>query len=197
MQAVELLDKFRNNIQISVITTISAENLDEIVKLAEWTNGDSRIETIIFQAIAQPFNVPFDDNWHMREEYNFLWPKDKGHVNSKINDLVHLKREGYKISNSVKQLEDFKKYFEKPQEFIKKTSCNVDFYMNINPLGDIFMCTRKEPIGNIKKNSPKEIWFSEEADKRREEISNCRINCHHLINCCYEEERSPSKLGRA
>jgi hypothetical protein len=61
--------------------------------------------------------------------------------------------------------------------------------MNINHLGEAYMCTRKEPIGNIRKNHPHDIWYSEAAERVRGQIKKCRINCHHVINCCYEEEQ--------
>ncbi len=92
----------------------------------------------------------------------------------------------YKISNPVSQLEAFKRYFKNPNEFIKKGMCNVNFYMNINQFGDVYMCLRKKAIGNIKKCTPKDMWYSENAGQIREEIKNCRVNCHHVLNCCYE-----------
>lgn len=188
VQAISYLDRYRSNLQISIITTILEKNLDEIIKLTERVNEDKRIENIIFQAIAQPFSAPYDDEWYKRSEYNFLWPQDIKKVHNVVEELIKLKKMGYKISNPISQLEVFKRYFESPQHFIKENRCNVDFYMNINQFGDVFLCVRKEPIGNIKKDNPKDMWYSKEANRIREEIKNCRVNCHHLVNCCYEEE---------
>lgn len=188
MQAISYLDKYRDNLEIGILTTISEQNLDEIIQLTECVNKDERTETIIFQAIAQPFNTAFDCEWYNKSEYNFLWPKDIKKANAVINELIRLKKIGYKISNPISQLEVFKRYFENPQDFVKETRCNVDFYMNINQFGDVFLCVRKEPIGNIKTDNPKDMWYLERANRVREEIKNCRVNCHHLLNCCYEEE---------
>lgn len=189
MRAITYLDKRRGKLGIGILTTISNQNLDEIVGLTEWVNKDERIGTIIFQAIAQPFNTIFDRQWYDKSEYSFLWPRDSIKNHSIINNLIRFKKIRYKISNPLSQLEAFKRYFDNPREFIKKTSCNVDFYMNINRFGDIFMCPLKKPIGNIKEGDPKKIWYSEDANRLREEIRNCRVNCHHLLNCCYEEEQ--------
>ena len=187
MQAVNHLDKYSGNIQISIITTISKVNLDEIVKIAEWVNSDNRIENIIFQAISQPFGLSFDNEWYKSHEYDFLWPQGIKKVHDTIDELIKLKNKGYKISNSVSQLDSFKKYFKKPEDFIKKGECNVNFYMNINQEGDVFLCVHKKPIGNIKKDAPATLWYSSKANLLREYIKNCKRNCHHLINCCYEE----------
>jgi MoaA/NifB/PqqE/SkfB family radical SAM enzyme len=188
MQAIGYLDRYCSGLGIGILTTISEQNLDEIVKLTEWIDDDPRIETIIFQAIARPFNTPLDNDWHKNTEYSFLWPRDIKKANVILDELIRFKKTGYKITNSVSQLEAFKRYFENPHDFIKKSECSVDFYMNINQFGDVYMCTLKNPIGNIKRNNPKDMWYSEEANIVRQEIRNCRLNCHHLLNCCYEEE---------
>lgn len=60
--------------------------------------------------------------------------------------------------------------------------------MNIDQFGNVYMCRLKEPIGNIKEDSPKDMWYSKRASQSREEIKSCKVNCHVLINCCYEEE---------
>ncbi len=188
MQGLNYLDRYCNNLTIGIQTIILEKNLDEIIKLTEWVNEHKRIRYIVFQAIAQPFNTPFDAEWYNKSEYRFLWPQDVKKANTILDELIRLKKMAYKISNSVSQLEAFKKYFENPSDFIKKDGCNVNFYMNINQFGDVFMCTRKETIGNIKKDNPKDLWYSEKAHQVREEIKKCKVNCHHLINCCYEEE---------
>jgi len=191
MQAIDYLDRCRGNLKIAIIAIIMEKNLDEITRLAEFVNKDKRIETIIFQAVAQPFNTPLDYEWYKKSAHNFLWPQDLKKTCSVMDELIRLKKTGYKISNPVSQLQVFKRYFADPTDFIKSTSCNIDFYMNINEFGDVYMCTRKSAIGNIRKDSLKDIWYGQAAKKIREEIRNCEVNCHHLLNCCYEEEPGP------
>jgi MoaA/NifB/PqqE/SkfB family radical SAM enzyme len=188
MQAIDYLDRCRGNLKIAIIAIIMEKNLDETAGLAEFVNQDKRIEAIIFQAVAQPFNTPLDHEWYKKSAYSFIWPQDLTKVCSVIDELIRLKKIGYKISNPVSQLEVFKRYFADPADFIKAASCNVDFYMNINQFGDVYMCPHKNAIGNIKKDSPRDMWYGQAANKIREEIRNCGVNCHHLLNCCYEEE---------
>lgn len=188
MRAISYLERYARKLEIWIQSIILEKNLDGIIRLTEWVNAHNKIKRIVFQAIAQPFGTPLVNGWHNKSEFDFLWPQDIKKAHGVIDELIRLKKAGYKITNSVAQLETFKGYFERPEQPIKTTGCNVDFYMNVNHLGDVYMCTRKEPIGNIRKDSPNDIWYSEAANRVREEIKNCRINCHHLINCCYEEE---------
>ena len=188
MQAINNLGRHCSNIEIGIQTIILERNLDEIIRLVEWVEIDKRIKFINFQAIAQPFEAPFDVGWYKKSKYRFLWPQDIKKVYTVIEELIKFKKGGYKISNPISQLEAFGRYFENPQAFIKESNCNVGFYINITQSGNVYICRLKDPIGNIKKGSPKEIWYSEAADRVREEIENCRLNCHLLINCCYERE---------
>lgn len=188
MQGIGYLDKYCPSLTIGIQTIISGNNLDEIIKLAEWAEKNNRINYIVFQAIAQPFNTPIENEWWNKSEYDFLWPKDPKKTFVVLGELIRLKSLGYKISNPVSQIETFKRYFERPNHFIKKDRCNIDFYMNINQFGDMHMCVRKEPIGNIREKDLEDIWYSEEADRARKETGECTVNCHHLLNCCYKEE---------
>ncbi|HTY45164.1 MAG TPA: radical SAM protein [Patescibacteria group bacterium] len=188
MRAIDYFDKCPGHLQIWIQAIILERNLEHIIKLTEWVQAHRRIKRIVFQAVAQPFNTPLVDGWQHKKEYSALWPQDIAKVQEALDELIRFRRAGYKITNTVAQLETFKRYFQKPTEFIKAAGCNVDFYMNINHLGQVYMCTRKEPIGHIKQGHPHQIWYSETAARVRNQIRQCRLNCHHLINCCYEEE---------
>jgi hypothetical protein len=48
-------------------------------------------------------------------------------------------------------------------------------------------------IGNIRQSGIESILHSPEAAGRREEISLCKKNCHHMVNCWYEEEKPQTK----
>ncbi len=189
MQAIGYLDSHGSGLKIGIQAIILEENLDEIIGLVEWVNQDARVGHISFQAITQPFFTPFIREWYNKSEYAFLWPKDIKKVHAVIDKLIELRKAGYKIGNPVSQLETFKRYFEKPSSFIRKTNCNVDFWMNINQYGDVRMCENMQSIGNIKSGRPEEIWHSRGSARRREDIRSCKANCHTLVNCAYEEER--------
>lgn len=188
MEAINYLDVYRDVLEIGIQPVIFGCNLDEIIKLTEWADMDSRIKFIHFQVVSQPFDEIYDNEWFKKNEYSFLWPQDVNKAHKTIDELIALKTKGYKISNSVKQFEVFKRYLVNPNKFIRKDACNVDFFLNIDPLGEIYMCRLKESIGNIKKNRFKDIWHSMKTRQVRQDIRNCSMNCHVLVNCCYEEE---------
>ncbi|HTY44828.1 MAG TPA: radical SAM protein [Patescibacteria group bacterium] len=188
MRAISHLSSRRGSLRIGVQAIILDENLDEMVSLAEWANADGRLSHISFQAVTQPFFTAAIEKWHEKSEYAFLWPKDIKKAHAVIDELIKLKKMGHKIGNSASQLETFKKYFQEPDSFVRKAECNVDFWMNVNRRGDVRMCENMRPIGNIKKGRPQEIWYSQEALHRRAQIKSCKVNCHTLVNCAYEEE---------
>lgn len=188
IRAINYLSDYGDNLEIGIQPIILGCNLNEIVKLTKWANEDKRIKFIHFQAVAQPFDDDFDNEWYRKSEYSLFWPQDTKRVHDTIDKLIEFKEIGYKISNTVSQLEVFKGYFKEPNSFIRKNKCNVDFFMNIDQFGNVYMCRLKEPIGNIKEGSAEDMWYSEKASRLREEIKSCKVNCHVLVNCCYEKE---------
>lgn len=197
MKAITYLDKFRSSLEIAIDTVIMASNLSELLALANWVKKDSRIRSIFFQAVVQPFHSAPQDEWYEKDEFSFLWPKVLNEVNAVIDSLIELKdlaprNKADKINNPVSQLELFKSYFRDPNEFVKKYSCNLTDgnSFSVSPDGSIKLCPYMESIGNIRDTDIKDIWYSAKAQERRAEIASCKKNCHHIINCWYEEEKS-------
>lgn len=196
MQAITYLDKFRSSLEIAIDTVIMAPNLSELLTLANWVKKDHRIRSVFFQAVVQPFHSAPLDEWYEKDEFAFLWPKFLDKVNVLIDSLIELKNpsgqnSADKINNPISQLELFKSYFRNPNEFVKKYSCNVTNGNSfiVSPDGSIKLCPYMESIGNIRDAHIKDIWYSAKAQERREEIASCKKNCHHIINCRYEEEK--------
>ncbi|MDD5560752.1 MAG: radical SAM protein [Candidatus Omnitrophica bacterium] len=196
MDAITFLDKFRSSLEIAIDTVIMAPNLTELLALADWVKKDHRIRSVFFQAVVQPFHSAPQDEWYRRDEFAFLWPKALNEVNMVIDSLIKLKdplAQGAadKINNPISQLELFKSYFRNPNEFVKKYSCNVTNgnSFTVSPDGSIKLCPYMESIGNIRDADIKDIWYSVKAQERRGEMASCKKNCHHIINCWYEEEK--------
>lgn len=195
MQAVSYLDNLNSKLEIAVDTVIMAPNLKEIIRLAEWVRQDRRLRSIFFQAVVQPFHSRPLEDWYKNQEYNFLWPKEIKEADSVIDELIGLKEnipcgQRDKINNPVSQLRLFKSYFRNPDSFVKKFNCNVinSDAFTVSPDGSINLCPYMSGIGNIREADIMQILHSPEANLRRQEISFCKRNCHHIINCWYEEE---------
>jgi MoaA/NifB/PqqE/SkfB family radical SAM enzyme len=187
MRALEYFKKFPTP-KLFISTVIAGYNTEDLVELAKWVNGQERIDSVYFQAIMQPFAMPEDDLWYQSEECGFLWP-DSEKVSGVMDQLAKFKRQGYKLSNPAGQFEAFKAYFKNPQKFIKKTKCNLGYSsFTVLPDGNIFLCLSMGPIGNIKTDKIDRAWFSEQANKVRQQIDHCRNNCKLMINCFFEDE---------
>ncbi len=196
-RAIGYLASLQSALEIAIDTVIMAPNVKELLDLTHWVRQDKRLHAIFFQAVVQPFHSQPIEEWYKTEEYNFLWPKDLNEVDILIDTLIKLKensvgKERDKINNPVSQLKLFKSYFKAPQDFVKRFSCNITNgeAFTVSPEGSINLCPYMKSVGNIRSGDIKEIWHSQEAGARRKELALCNKNCHHIINCWYEEERA-------
>jgi MoaA/NifB/PqqE/SkfB family radical SAM enzyme len=188
LKAIEYLRKYSKNIHIGICTIIMEQSLDGIIDLADWVNTNrDKMNSILFMAPMQQNNTPCDLEWFKKEEYNFIWPKNGKKVQAVLDELIRRRELGHWIGDSVAQLEAFKLYFQNPAQFVKKNPCNLDRAVHASSIGDIYLCYRYGPLGNIKNGDDlRTIWSSQTADKVRSQISKCGDNCHFLLNCFFE-----------
>jgi len=188
MGAIGHLRKYWQKRQVYINTIIKEINLDDIVELAKWVQGDKLIAGIGFQALAQPFYAPYDELWHKKEEYADIWPRDIKKVRSVLDKLIEFKKLDYKIGNSIPQLQLFKEYYGDPQGLIRKSRCNFgDHIINVNRIGEVMLCPFIGAVGNIKNDSIINIWRSESADNARRMMYECKLICNNIINCWFRE----------
>jgi len=188
LQAIDYLDKHGAK-SISILSVIMGLNLDYVIELAEWAERNRSISSIYFQAISQPIATAKDRLWYEKDEFSYLWPKDKIRLDSVIAKLEDYKNKGYKISNSKKQLEMFRAYFREPDKFGLGIQCDQgDYILYLRPTGDVLLCGYMAPIGNVRKERIKDIWYSEEASLRRKQIYSCKESCLNVINCFVDKE---------
>ncbi len=188
MRAIDLLEQFGRGIYKGICCVIYEKNLEEILDLAAWVEGDERINSVYFMAAMQPNNSPWDPAWQDKEEFGLLWPRDSARASSVIDELIRLKKQGYKIANQICQLEAFKLYYQYPAKFVKHTKCNMDSALHISSCGDIFLCYRWQKLGNIQEDDLAGVWNSQEAERTRADIRRCKNNCHFLLNCFFKDD---------
>ncbi len=165
---------------------IMDRNLDELTHLVRWAQLLPQVEFISFQSIVQPLGAEFDNDWYLDKKYSYLWPKDTKKVVDVIDELVLLKKKGYKIQNTIGQLHSFKNYFLEPDSAMDETGCNIDLLgMQVFVNGDLQVCSRKGYIGSLKENSMNELLNTKKFYELKEEISNCSLKCHQRQNCRY------------
>ncbi len=178
-KAIKAINYFKDfNIPIYLATVITKHNLEELSNIVGWAKTNN-LDGINFQPLMQNFGAEYDANWHSKSEF---WPEDEEKIENSINKIIELKKKGMLIINSIKQLELMKVYFKNPCEHASLRCIVGEKNFSINEYGDVMLCFFKKPIGNIMKEYPKNIWDSEEAKIRREQIDLCKRNCD-LLNC--------------
>jgi len=184
-QAIKHLEKNSATLIIDICTIIMEQNLDDILDLVNWVEGQQRLLAITFQALMPPLAAAAEKDWHKNSP---LWPKDIKKVKFVIDKLISLKEQRSKISNKVAQLEMFKQYYENPESYARRSDCYLDQYaLNVSSQGKIYLCFSKGHIGTVRDNL-NDLYYSEEAAALRKQIKSCKENCHFLINCCYDQQ---------
>lgn len=190
MDAIEYLSKFCGSLLIGISTIISDKNLDDIVDLTRWVQKSKKISSIRFQAMMQPLATPEDKEWYKNDRYNSLWPKDIGKADSVLNSLLLLKEKGEfeKLCNPVNQLKVFQAYFRDPSVLpIVKRCIFFEEVVNINHIGDVYLCPELESLGNAKTTDINRILYSDNTTQAKERIGMCKKNCKLAVNCFWKE----------
>jgi MoaA/NifB/PqqE/SkfB family radical SAM enzyme len=187
MKAIEYCGNHKKgNFKLGLNTIILAQNLEDILSLTRWVNDNPHLDSIYFMALMRPFGAPVDWQWQRKEEYAYLWPQDPDRAEAVLDGLIALKRPGSKLENPVGQLKDFKAYFRNPSSFIRARRCNLTHHaINVNALGDAYLCFFMDKLGNIKTENILERWNSSEAHAVRDKMGACKNNCELVVNCYY------------
>jgi len=198
LNAIRCLEQFSGTLNIGINTIVTKPSLEGLIELTEWVNNNTHLRGINYQAITRPFHTPFVEEWYKLDRYSFLWPDDFDKLESVLDGLIRLKQKNYHIANPVSQFMMFKNFFRHPSSFIKPITCNLTKgrFFTINSDGGVGLCPYMESLGNIKEGDFKELWHSELAVTVKNKIEQCKTNCHHLINCWYEEEKHGQDQSR-
>lgn len=184
MAAIENLAEQSKSTKVCISCVICAWNLDELLPLADWAVNNDKINSIYFLAPMQPNYTEIEEAW-WKGKYNYLWPNNNTDKACRIIDKLVKSKTLYprQIGNQISQLEAFKSYFLSPGEFVKK-KCNAYRALHVNAAGNIALCLRGSPLGNIKTcDNFKELWYSDRAQEVRQHAADCKENCHFLLNC--------------
>ena len=186
MNAIDLVNQYAPNTQISICSIIMRPTLGGMVDLVKWVQQNDKINMIYLMVLMQPNNTKQQTQWWLDNEFNQLWPKDYKQLETVLDELIQLKIKGYKICNPIEHIEAFKTYLFDPNTYVKQSSCNIDHAIHISSVGDMFMCYQHKCLGDVRKTPIDEMWQSEQAKLVRIQIKNCRENCHFLLNCKFE-----------
>lgn len=151
-------------LRILLKTVISNNNLHELVTIARWVQAQGL--EVQYQPIEQNYGEEADPGWYKQSP---LWITDLPALREALNHLRVMCVEGGVIANSADDFDRFYRYFEKPEELMAAIqshhaqdgakycpSAVGNFVISSN--GDVQMCFKMGPIGNVSIQSPKEIW---------------------------------------
>ena len=181
IKAVKLLKKYSKgkDIKIEINTVIMKQNIEDLEKLVKLVDK-LNIEGITFQPIYETFATEkHDSNWYKKSKF---WPKDTQKVTRAINNLIDLKKRGFKINNSLKQLRSYRLYFTDYKNYIQVYPCYVGATnFLINGSGEVRLCWFFNSVGNILKQNPEEIWNNAKSVKIRKKCRQCKRGCRVLL----------------
>lgn len=163
MEGIEAALKMREkygDVEIFISATLTTDNFEDIVELIKFTTAKN---------IKIQFS-PFHNYLHDGDK-EFKVSEEK--VNSIVNTLIQMKKDGYLIASSVAFIRHFKDYFLFNKKVPNNYHCKMGYAnLCINSYMDVRVCWSKNfpVLGNIGKSSLIDIWNSPVAQEYRQNM---------------------------
>jgi MoaA/NifB/PqqE/SkfB family radical SAM enzyme len=166
-------DKAGLDFPIIIKTTVNSKNFRILPDMVGWVK----------QVGATALNVQPVDRW-TPETYDELWVEecDQDDLRKVVDTMLALKRRGEPIMNSELVIGLMPRHFRGESAPPEAMPCRVgmrDFFIRTN--GDVEVCFFYPPIGNIKEQSAREIWYGPKAQEIRKQTVACERLC--LYTC--------------
>jgi MoaA/NifB/PqqE/SkfB family radical SAM enzyme len=166
-------DKKGLDFPIIIKPTVGKKNYKYLPDMVAWCK----------EAGASMVNFQPMDRW-TPETYDELWIEEDEHeeLQKVVDTMLSLKRNGEPILNSELVISLLVPHFREESAPPETMPCRVglrDFFIRTN--GDVEVCFFYPPIGNIKGQSAREIWYGPEAQKIRKQTVECDRLC--LYTC--------------
>lgn len=197
MTAIENVKSIKQGMRLSLSTTVVRENIRELVEMVEWTKSTG-LYGIHFQPIMPATLLPtYDQDGNFKKlplgtPYKNLLKKEEvvqdEEVDEVFDQLVAMAERGDPIISSVGHLREMARYLKNPTDpALLEKVCQVGVKnLNIDPFGNVRLCSIMDIVGNISKQSPVEIWGSENAFSQRADIRTCEKFCR-IMYCNHKE----------
>jgi MoaA/NifB/PqqE/SkfB family radical SAM enzyme len=185
----------RNGMRLVLSTTIVKDSVKGLVDVVEFVKKRG-LYGINFQPIMPASILPiYTKDGQTRQKAAvgstfkaLLEQKENDHVDGVFNQLLSMKASGYPILNSQEHLREMAKYLKDPTtpEILEKV-CKVGIKnLNIDPFGNVRLCSIMDIVGNITTDAPEDLWRSVNATDQREQIRTCDKTCR-LMFCNYKK----------
>jgi MoaA/NifB/PqqE/SkfB family radical SAM enzyme len=180
-----LEEQARQGIDFPIIIkpTISAINFRLLPDLVKWAEKIGAT-AINFQPLYR---------W-TAETYNELWIEEESwpELELIIEQLIQMKRAGAPIMNSEEILASTVASFREEKAPLEARPCLVglrNYFIHSN--GDVSLCVSYPPIGNVREESARDIWYGEKAQKIRKQTIECDQLC---LNTCLSQKTLTDKF---
>ncbi len=170
------------SIKVFFNTVIMSDNVLDLKKLVQLTQKNNLVG-INFQCLV---SNPGIKNNSPEMDHDPLWPSKK-QVKTMIQKII----DQPKIMNSKTDLENIIAYYQNPKTMSQKPCAAGINNFIIDQHGDVRLCFRFPPIGNIFQKNPKDIWLSKKAQTQRFKLRNCQRYCK-IIRCNQPNNTRPN-----
>ena len=178
---------------IRVKPTVTAHNVETLPALVPWATGCG--------ADMVDFSVVRPEVFWTQETYANVWVDEAraAKLSASVDQLICMKNSGAAIETSVAKLLSFSPHFQGLKVEHGPVPCRVgmrDYF--ISPTGDVNMCWEYPVIGNITKNSAREIWEGPRATSVRSDTVKCsKFGSIICANSCRTHRTVKQEIARA
>jgi hypothetical protein len=193
MAAIDNLQD-REGMRLSLSTTIVNDSISGLIDVIEFAKTKG-IYGVNMSPIMPATTLPiFNKEGEAKKSsigtpYRDLLRNKEGIQIDKVFDrLMIMKEQGYPILNSEGHLKEIAKYLKDPTnpELLDKICQTGVKNFNIDPFGNVRLCSIMEIVGNITKDSPAKIWRSANAAHQRQMVRTCDKGCR-LLFCNFKQ----------
>ncbi|HBU11112.1 MAG: Glycosyl transferase family 2 [Candidatus Moranbacteria bacterium GW2011_GWC2_37_73] len=180
--AIELLRQ--HDIKTDIGVLITSKNISSIPTLLEYYNQPQYAAVnIVLQPLDEPIGLPPISGKNKIETIENLWPDEKS-----VNELFSLlnKNRQLKVKNSEASLRAIQQYYLDQKSALKRRCLAGQRSLVVYPDGNISLCFKGATIGNIAKESLKDILSSKASIQQRLNIKKCNKHCR-VIGCNFSK----------
>ena len=192
VKLLSILKKNHTNLTIYIITVVNKLNLNEIIDLSEYIKNNLPVDDhgpspMRGKPYDKNLSPPSHEEWSKLSEklldYQAYWAGKR--LPNKVEHFISMNRFKYMYTLYTSVLRDKKLPFR----------CQAGGIIGVlDSSGDVRLCEMTEHIGNVRNVNYdfKKVWFSEEADKVRKEMTYC--SCTHACFLSASMSMNPSSL---
>ena len=180
--------KARHGIDFPIIIkpVVHRLNFRQLPDMVHWVR-EIGATAINFQPVEQ----------HTKEVNDELWigPDDLGELITVRDRLLEMKRQGAPILNTELLLSLWPNHFRREKAPRDTMPCRIgmrNFFIRSD--GRVELCWNFPPIGNVRTQTAREIWYGKDGADRRKETVDCETLC--LFTCLSQKNLSDKfKMG--